>query len=70
MTREPSVTDYRDLQGDLHKATKAYEDYDVDPSDPDSCAEARRLWDAAMDATDDFIAASAPRRPAERKLDI
>jgi hypothetical protein len=70
MTHKPPVTEYRDLQAVLHIAMKAFETYDVDPDDPASLAEARRLWNAAMDANGDLISASAPRRSAIVKLDI
>jgi hypothetical protein len=59
MTRITPETEYRDLQADLHKAMKAYEDYDVDPTDPDSLSEHRRLWDGAMKANEALLAAAA-----------
>jgi hypothetical protein len=59
MTNITPETEYRDLQATLQKAMKAYENYDVDPTDPDSLAEHRRLWDDAMKANDALLASAA-----------
>jgi hypothetical protein len=69
MTHKPPVAEYRDLQAVLHKAMKAYENYNVDTDDPESLAKARSLWDEAIKANEALIAASV-RRPAETKLNI
>jgi hypothetical protein len=68
MTHITPVTEYRDLQATLHKAMKAYENYDVDTDDPESLAKARSLWDEAMKANEALIDAGT-RRSAEVKLD-
>lgn len=70
MTHKPPETEHRDLQAILHRAMKAFETYDIDSGEPASLAEARRLWDAAIDANGDFISASAPRHSAIVRLDI
>ena len=58
MARTEKAAAYNDLQATLQKAMKAYEAFDVDIDDPNSCAEARLLWDAAMAANGDLIKAS------------
>ena len=59
MTRITPEKVYRDLQAGLQKAMRAYENYPLDADDPASFAEARRLWDAAMDANEALLAAAA-----------
>jgi hypothetical protein len=61
MTHKPPVTEYRDAQATLRKAMRDYENYDVDPNDSASLAEAHRLWNEAMKANDALLGAAAKR---------